>query len=27
MVASSTIVALTIAGLVDSDDDYDNWLL
>lgn len=26
MVSSSTLVALTIASLVDGDDDYDNWL-
>ena len=26
LIAGSTTVALTIASIVDSDDDYDNWL-
>ena len=26
LIAASTVVALTIASIVDGDDDYDTWL-
>jgi hypothetical protein len=26
LIAGSTTVALTMAAIVDGDDDYDNWL-